>query len=226
MDLCRRERPALAETRRQHQVACWLEAPDACLRPRSFSRVDDVKVHFPVHRGMVFQKQVAAIGPLMVAPLGSSVARHWALSAKSGCGKPTTGLAILRMLEPSGGRIEFEGQDISAAAGVLLAAQLLRPVHSGRKSLSADEPILVANFCRPGIRQLLSLPESACDCANSPNRLVAAMAELTKVDRTHSRPSPTRHGSRTLFSPLARCGADGEIGDRRPQHVRPSPNAA
>ena len=34
------------------------------------------------------------------------------LVGESGCGKSTTGLAILRMLTPTAGRIEFEGKDL------------------------------------------------------------------------------------------------------------------
>ena len=53
---------------------------------------------------------------------------------------------------------------VSVAAGVLLAAQLLRLVHSGREGLVAQGSTLVANFYRPGLRWLHSLPESGCDC--------------------------------------------------------------
>jgi molybdopterin/thiamine biosynthesis adenylyltransferase len=55
---------------------------------------------------------------------------------------------------------------VSVAAGVLLAARLLRFVHFGRESLIEDGPTLIANFYRPGLRWLRSLPEAACDCAH------------------------------------------------------------
>lgn len=54
---------------------------------------------------------------------------------------------------------------VSVAAGVLLAAQLLRFVHSGRPALVAQGPVLIANFYRPGLRLLKSLPQHRCDCA-------------------------------------------------------------
>ncbi len=54
---------------------------------------------------------------------------------------------------------------VSVAAGVLLAAQLLRLAHAGRPSLTAGGPVMIVNFYRPGIRCLRSLPEAACDCA-------------------------------------------------------------
>ncbi len=53
---------------------------------------------------------------------------------------------------------------VSVAAGVLLAAQMLRLIHSGRSAVPAQAPILVANFYRPALRWLRSLPEQACDC--------------------------------------------------------------
>lgn len=53
---------------------------------------------------------------------------------------------------------------VSVAAGVLLAAQVLRLVHFGRERLNENGPILMANFYRPGLRWLHSLPEEGCDC--------------------------------------------------------------
>jgi hypothetical protein len=54
---------------------------------------------------------------------------------------------------------------VSVAAGVLLAARLLRFVYFGRLSLLENGPTLIANFYRPGLRWLRSLPEATCDCA-------------------------------------------------------------
>ncbi|MFX5271964.1 ATP-binding cassette domain-containing protein, partial [Acinetobacter baumannii] len=42
------------------------------------------------------------------------------LVGESGSGKSTTGLAVLRMLTPTAGRIEFEGQDIAPHRGAEL----------------------------------------------------------------------------------------------------------
>jgi hypothetical protein len=53
---------------------------------------------------------------------------------------------------------------VSVAAGVLLAAQFLRFVCLGREGLVANGPMLIANFYRPGLRWLCSLPEKGCDC--------------------------------------------------------------
>ena len=53
---------------------------------------------------------------------------------------------------------------VSVAAGVLLAAQVLRLVLSGVGSLTTSGSILIANFYRPSLRYLKSLPEQGCDC--------------------------------------------------------------
>ena len=43
-----------------------------------------------------------------------------ALVGESGCGKSTTGRLIMRLIEPSAGRVVFEGKDITAASGAEL----------------------------------------------------------------------------------------------------------
>ncbi len=54
---------------------------------------------------------------------------------------------------------------VSVAAGVLLAAQFVRFVCFGRERLVENGPMMIANFYRPGLRWLRSLPEQGCDCS-------------------------------------------------------------
>jgi oligopeptide transport system ATP-binding protein len=77
-------------------------------------RVEDLKVHFPLLQGVIFQRRVATVQA--VDGIGFALKRGGTLGlvGESGCGKSTTGLAILRMLEPTAGRIVFEGEDITA----------------------------------------------------------------------------------------------------------------
>jgi molybdopterin/thiamine biosynthesis adenylyltransferase len=53
---------------------------------------------------------------------------------------------------------------VSVASGVLLAAQLVRLIHSGREAVVARGATLMANFYRPNLRWLRTLPENGCDC--------------------------------------------------------------
>jgi peptide/nickel transport system ATP-binding protein/oligopeptide transport system ATP-binding protein len=68
--------------------------------------------HFPVRRGLL-QRQVGAVRA--VDGLDFTVRRGETLSlvGESGCGKTTTGRLLTRLLEPSGGTVEFEGRDIT-----------------------------------------------------------------------------------------------------------------
>jgi oligopeptide transport system ATP-binding protein len=73
--------------------------------------VQNLKVHFPVRHGLFarsgeFVRAVDDVS-LSIAP-GETVG----LVGESGCGKTTLGRAVVRLLEPTAGRILFEGEDI------------------------------------------------------------------------------------------------------------------
>ena len=76
-------------------------------------RVDDLAVHFPVTKGVLIQRRVATIKAVDGVSFALKRGGTLGLVGESGCGKSTLGLAILRMLEPTAGRIVFEGDDIT-----------------------------------------------------------------------------------------------------------------
>jgi oligopeptide transport system ATP-binding protein len=76
-------------------------------------QVRDLKVHFPVFKGVVVQKQVATVHAVDGISFNLKRGETLGLVGESGCGKSTTGLAVLRMLEPTAGNIVFEGEDIT-----------------------------------------------------------------------------------------------------------------
>ncbi len=76
-------------------------------------KVKDLKVHFPVNQGIVFQKQVATVKAVDGVSFELGRGETLGLVGESGCGKSTTGLAVLRMQAATSGSIEFEGQDIT-----------------------------------------------------------------------------------------------------------------
>lgn len=75
--------------------------------------VSDLKVHFPVTEGAFWQRQVGAVRAVDGISFDLEVGETFSLVGESGCGKSTTALALLRMLEVTGGTIRFEGADIT-----------------------------------------------------------------------------------------------------------------
>jgi oligopeptide/dipeptide ABC transporter ATP-binding protein len=77
--------------------------------------VKDLEVHFPSPRqGLPWRRG----GPPVRAVDGVSLTVHrgetLGLVGESGCGKSTLGLAALRLLEPTGGQVRFDGHDVRA----------------------------------------------------------------------------------------------------------------
>ena len=75
--------------------------------------VSDLAVHFPVIRGVVFQREVGSVKAVDGLSFELKRGETFGLVGESGCGKSTTALAILRMLRATSGRIVFEGRDIT-----------------------------------------------------------------------------------------------------------------
>jgi oligopeptide/dipeptide ABC transporter ATP-binding protein len=75
--------------------------------------VENLKKHFPVTRGIIFQKQVGAVKA--VDDVSFTVERGETLGVvgESGCGKSTMARCIMRLLDPTAGKIVFDGRDIT-----------------------------------------------------------------------------------------------------------------
>jgi oligopeptide/dipeptide ABC transporter ATP-binding protein len=75
--------------------------------------VRDLVKHFPLTRGIVFQRKVGAVHA--VDGLSFDVLRGETLGivGETGCGKTTTARLIMRLLEPTSGTIRFEGEDVT-----------------------------------------------------------------------------------------------------------------
>jgi oligopeptide transport system ATP-binding protein len=76
-------------------------------------RVTDLKVHFPIMSGVVFKREIAKVKAVDGISFALNRGETLGLVGESGCGKSTTGLAVLRMLVLTEGHIEFEGADIA-----------------------------------------------------------------------------------------------------------------
>ncbi|MBM4151159.1 MAG: ABC transporter ATP-binding protein [Ignavibacteria bacterium] len=74
--------------------------------------VRDLQVHFPIRSGGVFGQTKGFVKAVDDISFDVYPGETLGLVGESGCGKTTTGRAILCLVEPTGGSIEFDGKDI------------------------------------------------------------------------------------------------------------------
>ena len=75
--------------------------------------LEDLKVWFPIKSGLVLDRHIGDIKAVDGVSLEIQRGETLGLVGESGCGKSTVGRAILRLYEPTAGRITFDGQDIT-----------------------------------------------------------------------------------------------------------------
>ena len=74
--------------------------------------VEDLKVHFPIRRG-ILQRAVGAVRAVDGVSLQLLPGRTLALVGESGCGKTTAGKAMLQLIRPTAGRVQLDGPEIT-----------------------------------------------------------------------------------------------------------------
>ena len=77
-------------------------------------QVRGLQVHFPIRRGLVFDRTVGHVRAVDGVDLDVARGQTYGLVGESGCGKSTLGRAILRLEEPTAGSVIFDGEDIAS----------------------------------------------------------------------------------------------------------------
>ena len=75
--------------------------------------VENLTKHFPITQGIIFQKEVATVKAVDGVSFSLHQGETLGIVGESGCGKSTLVRCILKLLEPTAGKIVFEGTDIT-----------------------------------------------------------------------------------------------------------------
>ena len=95
-------------------------APRVAEADRPLLKVDGLKVHFEIKEGIIFERYVGSVRAVDGISFELRRGETFGLVGESGCGKSTTGRAIVRIYRPTAGRIEFDGIDIANLEGAAL----------------------------------------------------------------------------------------------------------
>jgi peptide/nickel transport system ATP-binding protein/oligopeptide transport system ATP-binding protein len=76
-------------------------------------QVRDLVKHFPVTRGILFQRQIGAVHAVDGVSFDIFEGETLGIVGETGCGKSTTARLIMRLLDPTSGTIEYRGHDIA-----------------------------------------------------------------------------------------------------------------
>ena len=141
---CHAEVPELTATSNGHLVRCHLydqeeggkrsaetmppgaqgirAGSDSACRSQSGAAllcVRDLKVHFPIRKGLL-KRTVGQVKAVDGMSFDIASGRTLALVGESGCGKTTAGKAILQLIRPSAGSVQFEGHELTRLRGAAL----------------------------------------------------------------------------------------------------------
>ncbi|MCK9282776.1 MAG: ABC transporter ATP-binding protein [Rhodocyclaceae bacterium] len=150
MEVCRHQPPPWFEPVAGQRVRCHLYAESVVSRPTEAAAetempavaaaangetildVVDLKVHFPIRRGL-FRRVVGHVRAVDGVSLTLAPGRTLALVGESGCGKTTLGKAVLQLIAPSAGRVRYRGVELCG-----LPPKTLRGARAGMQMVFQD----------------------------------------------------------------------------------------
>ena len=96
-------------------------------------RVENLKKHFPITRGIVFKREVATVKAVDGISFTVNQGETLGVVGESGCGKSTMARCVMRLLDPTDGQIVFDGRDITR-----LSRAQMRPIRRDMMMIFQD----------------------------------------------------------------------------------------
>ena len=97
-----------------HGSATAAELSAATAEADVLLEVNDLKVHFPIKKGVLIDRTIGYVYAVDGVSLAVRRGETYGLVGESGCGKSTLGRGILRLTEPTSGEVIFDGVNIAA----------------------------------------------------------------------------------------------------------------
>jgi len=101
-------------------------------RDSSLLQVENLQVHFPIHKG-ILQRTVGHVKAVDGVSMNIPAGRTLALVGESGCGKTTVGKALLQLITPTAGSVRFAGHEL-----IGISARQLRKQRAGMQMIFQD----------------------------------------------------------------------------------------
>ncbi|MCW2505811.1 MAG: appF [Actinomycetia bacterium] len=102
--------------------------------------VRDLKVHFPIRRGVLIDRIAGYVYAVDGVSLQVRRGETYGLVGESGCGKTTFGRGLLRLVEPTGGSAMFDGTELRSLKGEQLRRMRRRMQMIFQDPLSSLDP--------------------------------------------------------------------------------------
>ena len=141
-------------------------------------RVENVRKWFPVRDGLLIKRAVAQVQAVDGVSLEVRAGETLGVVGESGCGKSTLGRCIVRLHEPTSGRIEFDGRDITT-----LSRRAMRPIRRDLQIVFQD-PYASLNP-RTRVGKLIAAPLEIHGHAN-PQARVRELLEVVGLTAEHA----------------------------------------
>jgi oligopeptide/dipeptide ABC transporter ATP-binding protein len=100
-----------------------VQPPETKQRGTPLLKLEGIKKHFPITRGIIIQKKVGKVHAVDGVDLEIYPGETLGLVGESGCGKSTLARVVMRLYEPTEGAIYFDGEDITHLKGRKLRAK-------------------------------------------------------------------------------------------------------